>query len=433
MLLNNLIDYRQLIQFTAHGIEVADYNQIRTAVSNRFKEIYGSDIDLSTASADGEYVEMYCLMINNILQSFKGMYTALDPRTAQGMFLDILASFTNVSRKPATRSTVALTITNVGTTDVQYHSIDFIDKNGTIWTWESDVKNTGQAGYNVTFTAGQSYDIIATCSEVGPVRADAGWITQTVESINFTVAQSQNASIGSYKESDTQLRARRNDALAIRGTTVLESLNGALLSLNAIDDVVVYENATQSNVILVDTTTLLPHSVYVCLRQKENIVLSDQMLGTIIFEKLTPGIQTVESTAASTNGESHSYDYDTGTGLEQLVYWKKCKPISPEIKVTITPLAYFASTNNSTATRIATYVADYMNSLGIGKNVNPIDVQIQAMYADPTFRGLNTYIVKSVTINGTNTEYENPITYYKYSGEVSNIAASGSDLVLTII
>lgn len=433
MLLNNLIDYRQLIQFTAHGIEVADYNQIRTAVSDRFKNIYGRDIDLSTSSADGEYIEMYCLMINNILQSFKGMYSALDPRTAQGMFLDILASFTNVSRKPATRSTASLTITNTGTSDVQYHSIDFIDRNGTIWIWESEIKNTGLAGYNVVFSAGQSYDVIALCADVGPVRADAGWITQTAESINFTVVQSQDAAIGSFEESDIQLRARRNDALAVRGMTVLESLTGSLLSLNAIDDAVIYENATQSNVELLDTTTLLPHSVYVCVRQKENITLSDQQLGTIIFEKLTPGIQTVESTAASSNGTSHSYNYDTGTGLTQMVYWKKCTPISPEIKITITPLAYFASTNYITAARIATYVANYMNNLGIGKNTNVVDIQMQAMYADPTFRGLNTYIVKSVTINGGNTEYNNPITYYKYNGDVSNVTVSGSDLILTII
>ena len=78
------INWTELIQFTKNGVYVADYQEIRSAICNRFKEIYGQDIDLATTSADGIYVETLSLMINNILQSFKHFYAQLDVRTASG-------------------------------------------------------------------------------------------------------------------------------------------------------------------------------------------------------------------------------------------------------------------------------------------------------------------------------------------------------------
>src|SRR5690554_2816667 len=95
-------NYLDLISYGKNGIVVADYNKIREVLVNRFKAIYGSDIDLSSTSADGQWIEEQALFINNMLQMIKQMYSNLDPREATGEFLDIIASYTNVTRRRAT-------------------------------------------------------------------------------------------------------------------------------------------------------------------------------------------------------------------------------------------------------------------------------------------------------------------------------------------
>ena len=37
---NSMINWNQLIQFTKNGIVIANYNDIRSALTRRFKEIY---------------------------------------------------------------------------------------------------------------------------------------------------------------------------------------------------------------------------------------------------------------------------------------------------------------------------------------------------------------------------------------------------------
>ena len=63
----NNINIANLIQYTAVGVRVATFAEIRNAVIERYKSVYGSDIDLSTATADGVFVNDLSLIISNIL------------------------------------------------------------------------------------------------------------------------------------------------------------------------------------------------------------------------------------------------------------------------------------------------------------------------------------------------------------------------------
>ena len=61
--------FASLIQMTSVGLNIADYPTIKRAFVDKYKEIYGSDIDLTNTTADGVFVETISLMIFNILQN----------------------------------------------------------------------------------------------------------------------------------------------------------------------------------------------------------------------------------------------------------------------------------------------------------------------------------------------------------------------------
>lgn len=423
---NMTIEWTDLIKFTSEGIVVADYPQIRIALTNKFKQIYGDDIDVSTLSADGIYLETLSLMINNIMQNFKQLYANLDIRTASGTYLDMLCALSNVTRKAATASSTSLLLTldseetdNYVTTQIQ-----FIDKSGKTWTARN------QDG--IILVPGVQTSVTVTCDELGPIRADAGWIDRTVESSPMiNVVQSVAADLGSYTETDTELKARQHNSGNSIGQTVLESLAGALLQINGIEDVLIYNNDTGVNwpnesIGTHDGNAVQAHSIYVLIRKAPNISIADSVIGNIIYDKLTPGIRTnayTGGTAKKGIAKSFLYtEYIAGqpSNYQQYVYWKELIPVNPDIAIYIKKNMYFDSaasiTNSETVKTIAQNVMNYVNNLHISELLQYKELEEIVKYSDPMFRGKNTFSVQKVAINSVdNTDYQNSDTYFNYT------------------
>ena len=403
-----------LIHFTSEGVVVADYQEIRQTITDAFKNIYGRDIDLSTASADGIYVETLCLMISNILQSFKQYYAQLDVRTASGVYLENLCALSNIRRKDATASTcsISLTLSNTETQPYVTKEISLADKNGNIWTYSSDS--------DITFNPGEPMSLVFTCEEVGPITAPVGWIDKTVDTEKaFTIQQTQDAVVGSYAESDSSLRARRNASLGSTGATVLETMIGTLYSLGSILDVKIYNNDTSSNITALDGTTVQVHDIYVIIKKQQNVYIADSKIGSAIYEKLTPGIRTTKSNGS--NGVAKTFVYkqsSTGTPIEsevvQNVYWKEATPVKPRCVIAISTTANYGSASNNTSKQIAAKVIQYLNSIALSGQVNINKLWSVVTYADPKFRGEETYSIDSITFNGSTNVYNLPDTYFNY-------------------
>lgn len=423
------VNWTELIKFGKEGITIADYQEIRTAITNRFKEIYGQDIDLATTSADGVYVETLCLMINNILQSFKQFFSQLDVRTASGNYLDALCALSNVYRKAETKSTCSILLTLDATATQNYvtRSIEVADKNGNVWSYESN--------QDIVFEPGKAKEVIVTCETPGPIRANAGWIDRLVSNeVAMTVSQTVEADEGSYSESDSELRARRNDSLGATGNTVLESLVGALLSINGIDDVKIYCNDSTATLKALDETSIALHDVYVILRKKPNIDIADSTICNTIYEKLTPGIRTTESAVTS---DAKSYNYvsailgQTQLGVVQKVNWKQATPVKPVVKIIISPNQNFASNGNSTANLIAQNVINQLNNAQLSSTIKMNDLWSTIMYSDPLFRGVSTFSISSISIDGKASDYTLKDTYFDYSSSKVKVEET-SDQTITI-
>lgn len=409
------INWNEFLQFSAGGIRIATYAEIYKALVKRFQDIWGEDIDLSSASADGVFVNTYSLIIYNILQSFKTFYESLNVNTASGKALDILCNLTNVTRKPATASTCPVILTlDASETDIYTTTeLDLVDINGNIWV----ARNI--EGFNLE--PGVPQTIVFTCATLGPIEAPAGTIDRMINNdVTINVNQEQDANKGFNVENDANLRQRRSQTLGSRGTTVLESLSSSLLNLTGIRDVKIYNNDTGKEITAKDGTKIVPHNVYIVLRREPNITLSDSTIGTIIYEKMTPGISTTKSQDQLQFGNSHEFQYvqrilgqSIDSDIKQIVYWKEATPTNNEIKIIIKPNVYFAAYDNTTAKRIAQKVINYMNNKLIGTDTESRDLWNIVQYADPKFRSSKTYDIVSITINNSDI-YTNPDTYYNY-------------------
>lgn len=439
--------FDSLITITNAGFEVASYPEIREALVQRMKEIYGSDIDVSTGSADGIWIESLSLVINNILQSFLQLNANLNPDTATGIYLDVLSSLTNVIRKRATKSKASVLLLNNGAEDVtinQSSDVPFqlVDKAGVTWSVTSqNVTLVGTKTRDANKEKYASYkgeSVICECDEYGAIRAEKGWIDNTMELIgNIIVTQEKAAQVGSNVESDSELRARRNSYLASNSRTVTEGLTSSLLDITGIKDCIVYSNNTNGEIHTDsgDRTPIPAHSIYVVLRYDDFVSVSDSDVASIIYNKMTPGIATTKPSDEST---AITYNMMTDVGIAQPIYWKKAKGIAPQVVITITPNEYFASGTEDTGYRnesstnyaIATNVRDYLNGLQINEPITQINITNKVFYSDPLFKSHVTFTIKSIAVGGSETDYKNSDSYYKYTN--LSVTKSGNDFVITL-
>ena len=421
MFTNTDVDISEFVKITSAGVQIANFPQIRSALIDRYKSVYGSDIDLSTASADGIFINDLALIINNLCMSIQTFYANMDVDNASGVYLDALCKLANVTRKPATKSNASLQLINKG--DAVYELTKgtiFVDKAGTEWIYN---------GSTIPLPANQTEatTITVECSITGPVKADAGWIDQTLLVSNIDVSQPISANIGSEEESDNDLRDRRNQSAGAQGTTVLDSLIGSLLQISGIDDVLIY-NAAGTAKKAADNTSIGAHSIYVILRQQAGVTIDDSIIGKLIYEKLTPGISTTPTAVSS---DAHSYKYipevfgSKVTTFDQFVYWKKATPIHNSITIEIIPLDYFSTDELPT---VFENICSYLNTLPLSTQIDKQQLLIQAVYADPQFKSKATYTVKEVVA----TNLANPDTYFDYKADKCSYEKSGNNYILTI-
>lgn len=102
------------------------------------------------------------------------------------------------------------------------------------------------------------------CTEFGAIE-QAPETIDTIATPVFgwdSVVQFESASVGSLKETDTQLRARFNGTKYTVGSNIVDALYSDLITLDGVRNVTIYENVTSS----VDSKGIPPHAFMVLIR-----------------------------------------------------------------------------------------------------------------------------------------------------------------------
>lgn len=81
------------------GISIKSFREIREALVEKFTEIFGSDIDLSPSSPDGQLLDLFAYSYSDVAEAIQGAAASLDVSSAEGTFLDSLGRLMGISRR----------------------------------------------------------------------------------------------------------------------------------------------------------------------------------------------------------------------------------------------------------------------------------------------------------------------------------------------
>lgn len=222
--------------FTAEGLDIRTLTEINQELIDAYRVIYGNDINLEDSTPDGQRVGIEAKAIADIEEFLLNLYNQMDADLAFGEWLNKLIKFAGIQRKPATRSTVEMTIVT-----------DRILTLPANYTLEDDLGQEWIVTADATLVSG-SNTVTFVSNDFGEISADANTIT-TQSSVELGVVSVTNPAIavaGVNEETDEQLRLRRAKSVENPAYSTTGSLFARLSDLAGVTDVVVEENDTDT-------------------------------------------------------------------------------------------------------------------------------------------------------------------------------------------
>lgn len=219
-----------------NGLLIDEFSTIYNRLADKFKLIYGQDINLEQNSPDGQLLGIITNEIYDLQTLILHIYNSFDPDLAQGVELNKLLKLIAQTRRASTKSIVDITIVaNANVTLPADYTI--IDENKNEWVINAET--TLIAGINIV-----SFNAV----NFGAIEASANTINDVVTVFPeiISVNNALPAEVGRDEESDVLLRKRRNNLLSVNSNSTIAGLYSKLFLLDTVTDAVIYENATDT-------------------------------------------------------------------------------------------------------------------------------------------------------------------------------------------
>lgn len=296
------------IDFT--GVTVQSLQEVIDELVDGFKGIYGSDIDLSQNTPDGQRLGILAKISADLQAYGLALFHIMDPDLAYGEMLNKIIKIAGITRNPATRSNVAMQIT---TDRAMTLPSGYIVKDSDNHQWLT----TG----DVVLVLGVNSDITFHAEFFGNYEAPASTIIESVsvELGVLSIINPLDAVAGLDEETDEELRVRRNKSLQNASYSTVGGLFAKLVDLDGVVDLQVYENDTHLYDAVKD---MVSHSIWVVIEGGD----SDDIVETMAKSKTSgtskkgseSGIyeESLLEPDGSTRIMSHTMNYDRPTDTD---------------------------------------------------------------------------------------------------------------------
>lgn len=352
-------------QITPTGISAPTYADILQSLQETFLGIFGADAYISADSQDGQLLAAFALAQSDVNQACIATYNAFSPTYAQGAGLSSVVKINGIRRLYPTFSTAVGSVVGQAGTIITNGVVE--DANGNLWNLPGSVTIPGGGSITVTVTAQEAGNFVAPSGTINKINTPTrGW---------QTFASTADAIPGAPVESDATLRQRQARSTGLPALTPVDAMYAALANLIGVGRLAVYENPTG----VVDANGLPAHSISVVIQGGDATAIA-----TTIGQRKTPG--------AATYGSTSTTYTDPITGIAYMINYYVLS--NQTIKVAVTGTAK-AGYNSLIAGEIKQAVADYINSLLIGQDVEYLRM-VSPAYLNRAVDG-NTYEITALT------------------------------------
>lgn len=237
------------LTFTPDGLTIQTFDEIYTELADGYRAIYGPDINLDPDSPDGQRVGIEAKARLDQQAFALALYNQFDPDFSVGEMLNKIIKLAGITRRPASRSQVDVTITT--------------DRDLTLPAGYAVEDDLGQQWITTAATAlTTGANAVTLVSETfGAVEADPATVTTpaTIVIGVVSVTNAAAATVGRDEETDAELRIRRNQSLESPATSTRGGMYAAIGNLAGVTDLQVYENDTDTT----DANGIPAHSLWI--------------------------------------------------------------------------------------------------------------------------------------------------------------------------
>jgi uncharacterized phage protein gp47/JayE len=310
----NLID--------ANGVTVRTRDELLQLYQERFKAIYGPQVDISTNSPDGQMIAILVQDSLDMQDFLVNMVNSFNPDAAIGVLLDQRVAINGIQRQAGTFTitpisvTVSTALTLVGLDQDATNPYTVSDNVGNKWLLQTTQNIVGAGTFSFNFRAqnpGQVTTIPNTITV--PVTVVIG-----VTAVNNPTTYS---TLGQNEESDATLRIRRQEAVQMPSQGFQVGSQAALGNVPNVTYAKVYENKKD----ITDADGIPPHCMWAVVggtgapaaianavyvertegcnmrgAQTYNIVQADGTLFTVQWDNVEPETLYIQFVAESIDG-----------------------------------------------------------------------------------------------------------------------------------
>ena len=338
------------IEVNENGIVVPEASEIKGAFQGVFTNAFGTDLSLDDATPQGALIDD--LTTEKQLDNAQILYfmNQLNPDTAEGVFQDALGMIYNVQRKPATAS-----IANCVCVGIPGTVLNGVNT-GNPATAQSVNGDIFQCVNTVTIPAsGETAEIPFVCTETGEKPVGANTVNSIYQKVSGwdSVNNPNGGTLGTEVESREAFEERRKESLALNATGSLSAVKAALLNLDGVTDVFVYENDTDNTIADYRGVSLKPHSIYTCVQGG-----TAEDIGEAIYGSKSAGCDKNGSATAtytdSFTGVTYNYNYTIPSAVPVYIQVNLGANVTDGVKQQIMNalLANFYGTSDSNETKI---------------------------------------------------------------------------------
>lgn len=341
------------------GMHIPLYQEIVDKLVEDMKQIFGDDIYLEADSQDYQQISIFARMIYDSYNLALLAYNNRTPKDAVGIGLDNIVALAGIQRKPATASTVVLTITGVDGTKISNGEVS--DDNGNYWELPDEVIIPSNGIIDVTATSKEKGNVFALPNTITNINTPVyGWLS---------VTNKQASSAGIDVENDFELRGRFSLSVLGPSSSIFESLQESLAAIPGVTRVRGYENDTSAT----STGTVPPNVPPGIPSHTISFVVeggNDVDVATELYMKKTPGCGTFGTTTVK---------LQSVTGNILAVNFYRPKYTNVKVKITIKQLdGYTSDYVDKMQEAVSTYITEMSIAEALYNSVL-ISVALEAM------------------------------------------------------